>query len=175
MPAFKVAIGFVLVFAGCQIPWFFVGSAGLLLGDYVGTNIQHIAKTWDLFINDLKFGLLASLVTFLHKRTAGIIGGGLHCAFLVYNLPAFLGWNMDWFSWQYYIIAAVIGILLIYYINILAIVTISTFSGAVLVAQNSTLGSISPSVTLVTLIVLGIATQFILLRHYQPTQDESIT
>jgi hypothetical protein len=173
MPAFKTAIGFVLVFTGSQIPWFFVGSAGFLLGDFVGTTNQLIEKTWDLFINDLKYGVLTSLVSFLHKRSTVIIGGGLHCAFLVYNLPNFLGWKMDWFSWQYYVIAAIVGILFVYFINTLAIMTISTFSGALLVAQNSTLGTISPWVMLIMMIFLGITTQFILLRYYQPPQDES--
>ncbi len=175
MPAFNTAIGFVLVFAGCQIPWFFVGSAGFLLGDFIGVTFQPVEKSWDLFINDIKYGILASLASFLHQKTAVIIGGGLHCAFLIYNLPDFLGWKMNWFSWPYYVVAAIAGMVFVYYIKTYAILTISTFSGAVLIAQNTHLGSISPVFTLFTLIFLGIATQFILLRHYQPPLDESTT
>lgn len=175
MPGLKMAIGLILIFAGCQIPWFFVGAAGLLLGDFIALYVQNIEKTWDILVHDLKYGVLGSLVAFLHKRTATIIAGGLYSAFLVRNLPAYLGWNMDWFSWQHYVIAAAIGILLVYFVNTLAIVTISTFSGAVMVAQYSDLGAISPWFTLVSLIVLGIATQFILLRYYNPEQDNPTT
>lgn len=175
MPGFNIAIGLVLLFAGSQIPWFFVGAAGLLLGDFIALNIQNIETTWEIFINDLKYGVLAALITFLHKRTGIIIAAGLHSAFLIRNLPRSFGWNMDWFSWQYYVIAAVIGILLVYFISTFAIVAISSFSGAVLVAQNSNLGTISPWFTILLLSILGIAAQFILLRHYNPEQDDPKT
>lgn len=175
MPGFKIAIGFVLVFAGCQIPWFFVGAAGLLLGDFIALYVLHIEKTRDIFIHDLKYGILASLVTLIHKRTATIIAAGLHSAFLIRNLPMLLGWDMGWFSWQYYVIAAAIGILLVYFVKTYAIVTISSFSGAVLIAQNTGLGAITPWFTVLALIVLGVATQFILLRHYNPELDDPNT
>ncbi|MBN1537754.1 MAG: hypothetical protein JW908_13535 [Anaerolineales bacterium] len=175
MPGFKIAVGLVLLFAGCQIPWFFSGVAGLLVGDFIGLYIQNIEDTWELFINDLKYGLLGALLSFLHRRTISILAGGLHGAFLIRNLPLFLDLNMEWFSWQYYVIAIAIGILLVYFLNTFAILVISSFSGAVLVSQNSEFGSVSPLFSLIILVFLGVATQFILLRHYNPSQDEPAT
>lgn len=173
MPIFKMTIGFVLLFAGCHISWFFVGAAGLLLGDYIGSELLHLTQTWNLFSNDIKYGILASLIAFLHKRITTIIGGGLHCAFLVYNLPIFFGANMDWFSWLYFVIAFIIGVALIYFFDVFSIIVISSLSGAILVTQNSNLGTISPLFTLITLLFLGVATQFILLRYNYPSRDES--
>lgn len=173
MPIFKVTIGLVLVFLGCHIPWFFVAAAGLLLGDYIGSEFLHLTQTWNLFVNDIKYGILAFLVSFIHKRFTSIIGGRLLCAFLILNLPQLIGWNMDWFSWHYFIAAILIGIVAVYIFDVFAMMVISTFTGAVLISQNSNLGTISPLFTLIMLIFLGIATQFILLRYYQPTRDES--
>lgn len=173
MPIFKMTIGFVLVFAGCHIPWFFVGAAGLLLGDYIGSEFLHLTQTWNIFSNDIKYGILFSLAAFLHKRITTMIAGGLHCAFLVYYFPLFFGSNMDWFSWHYFILAFIIGIALVYFFDVFSIIVISTFSGAILVSQNSDLGTVSPIYTMITLLFLGVATQFVLLRYNYPTRGES--
>lgn len=175
MPGFKIAVGFMLIFMGCQIPWFFAGAAGLLLGDFIALYVQNIEKSWDIFINDLKYGVMASLVTLLYKKLGVIIAAGIHSAFLIRNLPLTLGWKMDWFSWQYYVIAAAIGILFVYFIHTYTIVGLSSFSGAVLIAQNANLGAIAPWFIVLVLVFIGLATQFILLRYYNPEQDEPKT
>ena len=161
----NLLVGVVLLIAGRQFFWLFVGCIGFAAG------LQYVPGLWDitspllLILLSIVTGIVGALIAVVFQKIAislaGFAGGG----FMAVNLLRFLNLESDTLVWLSYIVGGIIGAILLFMVFEWALIIVSAFAGAMVIIQTVNLNPRITPWALISLFVFGIIIQtFLFLR-----------
>lgn len=172
MQALFIVIGFLILFAGNQLSWLFVGAAGFLFGHYLAVEQKLARALLDTLIYSLAAGLLGILLFYYLKRFTLALAGFIAGVYVTTYLPGVLSWDLPWLKWYIAIIIGLIFSLAIFFSSPFPLIVASSLLGATLIAQYLNVSGITPTAMFFIFLAIGILAQFVLMQ-YSPISDSS--
>jgi hypothetical protein len=171
MSVILVVIGFILLVAGHQGSWLYVGGVTLLIGSLLADQLNIVRKEIDMIVFSFTSGVLgALLVVYLRKFMvvlAAFISGGYIC----YFLPEALGWDTSWINWVIVLLVGLACAVMTFIWGALPLILISTLLGATLIVQNMRIASVGPVGMFIVLTIFGLVAQWLLWHYSKPDTE----
>jgi len=165
MNTILVVIGFIVLVAGHQSSWLFVGGISFVVGSLIGEQLNFVHNEIERIIFSFTSAVLGSLLVVYLKKAMVILSafasGGYICMFL----PQALGWDTSWINWIYILAAAIASAVITLLWGSLPVILISSLMGATLIAEHMQIGTVSSLGLFIVLFVFGLVAQWIL-WHY---------
>lgn len=156
MQIFSIIAGGVLLLAGRRLFWLFVGAVGFFVGmNFAGQFLPENAT----FITSIIIGLIAAVLAVFLQRAGLMVAGFLAGGYLLAYVVDLIAPNAAVGGWLPFIVGGILGIALISTIFDWALILLSAFIGAVLVAQGFQLGQPGSLLLIIVLVIVGIAAQ----------------
>lgn len=171
MDSLKIILGFLMLLAGSQLHWLVVAVACMIGGDYVAVQSIRFLSSTSILSDTFKYGALGLVFSVTAKPFAVLTSGFVLGGFLVFNLPEALNWQTGWFNWLYFLFAGSIVVMLMFFFYSFTWILVTSFSGAVIIVQNANFGGLSSDIMLALFIILGLASQLLLMNYNEPTID----
>lgn len=156
-------LGIALLIAGRRIFWIFIGVLGFVTGVQLTNNFWQ-GPEWLLVVIGLIAGFLFALLAVTLQVIAIGVSGFLAGGYVLSVLASMLGMNEGIASWGIYIIGGIIGVLLLRFLFDWAVITLSSFTGASLVAGSFFADSGYSQLIFIILFFAGIIIQGYLLK-----------
>ena len=168
----NLLVGAVLLTAGRQFFWLFIGCIGFAAGLQYAPGLWDITSPLLLILLSIVTGIVGALLAVVFQKIAlglaGFAGGG----FMAVNLLRYLNLESDTLVWLSYIVGGIIGAILLFMVFEWALIIVSAFTGAMVIIQTVDL---NPRITpwlLFALFVFGILIQtFLFLRARASTKQ----
>lgn len=160
IPTFlQFVAGGLLLGAGKKLYWFFVGLCGAICGLFISEVFFHPVAWGERVLVAIGFGAVFAILALVLQRImvsiAGFISGGFVLVSLVENLQLeFSNWN-----WIVYFIGGIIGVLLVQVLFDLALVLISSFVGATIIARALPIDGTKQTIIVLAMVLIGIIIQ----------------
>ena len=158
----NLLVGAVLLTAGRQFFWLFIGCIGFAAGLQYAPGLWDITSPLLLILLSIVTGIVGALIAVVFQKIAiglaGFAGGG----FMAVNLLRYLNLESDTLVWLSYIVGGIIGAILLFMVFEWALIIVSAFTGAMVIIQTVDL---NPRITpwlLFALFVFGILIQTLL-------------
>lgn len=164
----NIILGGALLVAGRRLFWLFVGAAGFVAGLQFATQFWQGPELWALIIGlvvGVIFALLAIFLQGVAIGVAGFLAGG----YILTVLAGMLGLNQEAFSWVFYLIGGIIGVILVVFLFDWALITLSSLAGASLITQALLLPSGLGGVVFLALVIVGVVIQGSMLQRENVT------
>jgi hypothetical protein len=159
----RIIVGGVLLTLGRKIFWFLVAGIGFFIAYDLALRFLRGQPEWVTILLAIGVGLLGALLAIFLKNAAiwlvGFLGGG----YFALSALGLLGLNQGIFGWIGFIVGGIIGCILIGLFFDWALIIISSFGGAAMIAQ--ALRHLGPPLTYVLFIglfILGLVIQGII-------------
>ncbi len=161
----NLLVGAVLLTAGRQFFWLFIGCIGFAAGLQYAPGLWDITSPLLLILLSIVTGIVGALIAVVFQKIAiglaGFAGGG----FMAVNLLRFLNLESDTLLWLSYIVGGIIGAILLFMVFEWALIIVSAFAGAMVIIQTVNLNPRITPWALISLFVFGIVIQtFLFLR-----------
>ncbi len=161
----NLLVGAVLLTAGRQFFWLFIGCIGFAAGLQYAPGLWDITSPLLLILLSIVTGIVGALIAVVFQKIAiglaGFAGGG----FMAVNLLRFLNLESDTLLWLSYIVGGIIGAILLFMVFEWALIIVSAFAGAMVIIQTVDLNPRITPWALISLFVFGIIIQtFLFLR-----------
>ncbi|HEY5983123.1 MAG TPA: hypothetical protein VIU38_06585 [Anaerolineales bacterium] len=170
----NIILGSGLVLAGRRLFWLFVGAIGFLIGIEVATRITFQSELFMILAVvgiGFVFALLAIFLESVAIGMAGFLGGG----FGAMGLMRVLGFDATATRFLTFIAGGIIGVFLVVLLFNWALITISSVTGASMIAANLLLSPVERSLIFIALVILGVVFQgFTLRREGKPPATKVI-
>ena len=165
----NIILGAALLVAGRRLFWLFVMAGGVIAGVQLATNIIK-GPEWLIIIISLVVGVaFAILARFFQILAIGIAGFFLGGSILS-AIVGTLGIDINWISW---VIGGVIGVILVSILFDWALISLSSFGGAVLLVQSLNLDISVRSIAFIVLLIIGICIQASNMRREKKISNET--
>jgi len=171
----NLLVGAVLLTAGRQFFWLFIGCIGFAAGLQYAPGLWDITSPLLLILLSIVTGIVGALIAVVFQKIAiglaGFAGGG----FMAVNLLRYLNLESDTLVWLSYIVGGIIGAILLFMVFEWALIIVSSFAGAMVIIQTVNL---TPRITpwlLFALFIFGILIQtllFLRARAAKKTQGQ---
>ena len=159
--------GLAILFLGRQLFWLFVAVVGFAAGFELATNFLGGQPDWVILLIALVAGVIGALVAIFLRYLAVAVAGFASGAYLGTVLTDMLAADSGWLFWILFIAGGAIGAILMLALFDWALILLSSFTGAAMLAPLPGWSSSLQLVLFVTLVVVGIIVQF-----YLWTDDE---
>ena len=161
----RLVVGLGMLTLGRQLFWLFVGGIGFLFGINVATQILGEGQPdTTILLFALIFGFIGAVVALVLQKlavnAAGFIGGGVIAMNLVEMLALDLGSVLVPF-----LVGGVLGLILVSILFDWALIAISSFAGATVIVQTLEMETAVSLLSLIILIVIGMAFQVTQMRR----------
>jgi hypothetical protein len=166
-----VVIGFILLVAGHQSSWLFVGGISFIVGSLIADQVNFVHNEIERIIFSFTSSILGSLLVVYLKKILVILATFISGGYVVMVLPQALGWDTSWINWIYILAAAIASALITLLWGSLPVILITSLVGATLIAQHIQIGTVSPLGLFIVLLVFGLVAQW-LLWHYGKADTE---
>ena len=164
MVLFKLLLGIALLARGRRLFWLLLGCIGFILGfDFAQMAIHNQSQNVILIIA-LSAGLLGAMVAIFLQKFAVVAGGFFAGGYFLVELLKVLGIHTGHSHWILFIAGGLVGAVLMSVMFRWALVTLSSFIGAILILQSFHLGHELTRFLFICLALLGISIQFGLIR-----------
>ena len=165
----NILIGLVVLLAGRQLFWFFVGAAGFLAGLVLTTRFLDLQPQWLVVLIAIVIGIIGALLAvFLQRLVVGIAGffaGASATSLLLDTLNMNLAESVELIL---LIIAGIIAAILVAVLFDWALIFLSSLTGASLIIQALTLEPVIERLVFLGLFVLGFLVQATILLRREP-------
>jgi hypothetical protein len=161
-------LGFILLVAGHQLYWLFVGGVGFIAGGLVANQLQIAQSPWELLTFSMATGVLGILLGFYLKKWAVALAAALSGVYIIQSITEVFGWSAGLQSWPILLAVALIFAVLVVVWFDWAVILISTLSGTVLVVRNVQIAAVGPGAIVLVLVLIGLSAQFILSQYSRP-------
>ena len=151
-------LGALLLLFGRKLFWLFVAAAGFLLGFTYAPEFLGIHSENGALIAGLVCGVAAGIIAVFIQKIAISVAGFAATGFLAMNYSESLFHLVGDVRWVVFVVAGIIGVLLVHWLFDWTLIVVSSFVGATLIAQGTHLQN---SYWLVVLLAaLGIVIQY---------------
>lgn len=171
MNALLVVIGFIILVAGHQSNWMFVGGIGFVVGSFLVREYRFVQTELESILFALTSGLLGSMLVVYLRKWMVVLASTVCGAYVCYYLPTALAWNTDWISLPILFVAAIASGVLVLIWGALPLILISTLMGVTLIIQYLHLVSISTLTLFIVLLLFGLIAQWLLWQYSLPLEE----
>lgn len=171
MSAILVVIGFLILVTGHQSGWLYVGGVAFMSGGLLADQLSIAHTELEMIIFSLTSGALGALLVAYLRRIMVTIAGFISGGYVLYYLPAALGWDTGWINWILVALAGIASAILIFLWGPLPLILISTLLGATLIVQHLTFGSLGATGMFIVLSIFGLIAQWILWQYSKPDNE----
>ncbi len=133
--ALRLAVGAALIAMGRRLYWLFVAAVGFLIGLRGAETFLDQAPNWMHIALALIAGLLGAGFAVLVQRFGIILAGAIAGAFLANAFLEFAGLGSLSWRWVVYLVAALLGALLLSLLFDWALIVLSSIFGSALIVQ----------------------------------------
>lgn len=133
--ALRLGLGAALIALGRRLYWLFVAAVGFLIGLRGAETFLHQAPDWMHILLAVIAGLLGAGLAVVLQRFGIVLAGAVAGAFLANGFLDFLGLGSASWGWVLYVVAAVLGALLLSLLFNWALIVLSSIFGSVLIVQ----------------------------------------
>jgi hypothetical protein len=155
----KLIFGFGLLLFGRRLFWLFVAAAGFFAGVELTTRFWN-GPEWLAIVVGFGLGILFAILAVALKSFAIGLAGFLLGGSTVLSLAATFGIERGAVVWVLYIVGGILGIALISAFFDWALIGISTFAGASMIAQSLDINRPVAGIVILILLIIGIVAQF---------------
>ncbi len=160
MSLFRLLLGIAMLTMGRRLYWLFLGGVGFIFGfDLAERLVQGQSHHVILLIAVIAGVMGAMLAVFLQKFA--VVAGGFFAG--GYVLAEFLK-EFSHYHWLIFVMGGIVGAILMSVLFGWALIILSSVMGSVLILQTLHFGPETKKILFVFLLVLGIATQYGLIR-----------
>jgi hypothetical protein len=155
-----VLIGIILLVAGRKIFWFFVGAVGFVAGAGLVATLLGDQEQWVALLVGLAAGAVgAFLALFLQQIAIGLAGFLLGGYAMVWLLQLFVSDPYQWLVVLVFVVGGFIGSGLALSVFEVALITLSSLAGALLIVQAAGFKPYIAGPLLLVLVLAGVAVQ----------------
>jgi hypothetical protein len=164
MDIILILLGLVLLSLGRRMFWFFVGVVGFVAGLKLAMQLLGEQPFWVILLVAVVAGLIGSVLALLLQRLMIAVAGFLAAGYVLVSLLGYFGADLGGLGWLAFLIGGVCGAILASLVFDLALVVLSTLTGATLMVQglSATVEGFEPPLNGLLILVLffvGIAIQ----------------
>jgi hypothetical protein len=91
-----VVIGFILLVAGHQTTWLYVGGVAFLMGSLLAERFNFVQTEIEMIIFSITSGVIGSLLVAYLRKFMVVLAAFLSGGYICYFLPEVLGWDTSW-------------------------------------------------------------------------------
>ena len=156
-----MAGGLGILFFGRKLFWLYVGVVGMLLGFELAQNYLPDAQLWLFLICGAVLGIISAVLAILMQYVAvGLAGfvGGSYLAVQVLDILPMI--NVGELQWLLLLIPAVLGTIVCIMVFDLAIIFLSSLTGAVILVQLFEMNPALQNVLFLVVAVIGASVQY---------------
>ena len=168
MSLLHILVGLGLLTLGRKLFWLFVGCVGFIAGFTYVHHVWGAPSDLVILLIALVIGVIGALLALFLQGVAiglaGFIAGG-YSALTVMDLFGLGGGQL---SWLLYVIAGIIGVILVFMIFDWALIVLSSLTGAALIVQVAEFSSRVELVIFFVLMILGVLFQARIRRRKPP-------
>lgn len=155
----RLALGAGLIAMGRRLYWLFVASVGFLIGLRGAETFLDQAPDWMHILLAVIIGLLGAGLAVVLQRFGIILAGAIAGAFLANGFLEFAGLGSASWGWVVYILAAVLGALLLSLLFDWALIVLSSIFGSALIVQALELAAPWNTLLFLSALVAGLLIQ----------------
>ena len=168
MAVIRFLVGGILLALGRQLFWFFVAAAGFVVGLNLATRFLAGRPDWLVILIALAAGLVGALLAVFVQQLAVGVAGFVIGGFIAVSLLDAFNLSAGRLTWLVYLVAAVIGAILVLALFDWALIVLSSLAGAMLMVNALSLPPALQVLTFLGLVVAGIAIQAALMQRHPP-------
>src|SRR5262245_19238786 len=163
VPLVRIVVGFALLLLGRRLYWLFVAGIGFLTGMELAPRILPGHPEWVFLVLALGLALLGTLVAIVAQKLVIALVGFLAGGAIGVLLLSMLGGEGSVLAWLVYLVAGLVGIVLVLTLFEWGLMLLSAAAGANLivsgVGESLHLSSQSAFIAVVVLAVIGVIVQ----------------
>lgn len=167
----QLSLGFIMLITGRQLYWLFTGGAASISVFVLGPLLFNLPQNNELFLLALAIGVIVAALASNLGRTMVAIVLFLAGSYLLFILPAIMGFGNEWVSW--FILAtagiAAVGLVLTWFDFSLTL--LSSLTGASLIIQAVNLSGVNAIIAYFGMAIFGMITQLVLMQYW-PVSEE---
>jgi hypothetical protein len=171
MSVILVVIGFILLVAGHQGSWLYVGGVTFVIGSLLGEQLNIVRKELDMIIFSFTSGVLGALLVVYLRKIMVILAAFLSGGYICYFLPEALGWDTSWINWVIVLLVGLACAVMTLIWGALPLILVSTLLGATLIIQNMSIASVGPIGMFIVLAMFGLVAQWVLWHYSKPDTE----
>lgn len=157
-----IASGLAILFFGRQLFWLYLGVVGMLIGFELAGFYSPQAPLWIVLVSGAFFGIIAALAAvfmqYVAVGVAGFVGGSYLALQILEFLPV---GNLGELQWVLLLIPAVAGAVLCILVFDLALICLSSLTGAVILVQLFVMDSQLQNILFVIVALAGFSVQYL--------------
>ncbi|MBW1782009.1 MAG: DUF4203 domain-containing protein [Deltaproteobacteria bacterium] len=159
MVIIHVVVGIAALIFGRRLFWLFVGAIGFVVGMNVASQLVSGMPEWLILVIALIGGLLGALLAIFFQRVAIVAAGFAAGGYLILQLLNISGWQATRLPWLPFLIGALAGAILLYFLFDWTLIFLSSVTGASLITQAFPLSPPLAGLLLLALFIFGFVTQ----------------
>jgi hypothetical protein len=159
MEFLPIILGVVLLFAGRNLFWFFLGAVGFVAGMKIATIYLTGLPPWVALAVAMVAGLIGIAVAIFSQSFSIAVAGFISGAYLTYNIPDTFGYQPLAAYQLVVLIGAVVGTVLALMFFDWALIIFSALVGVVLIVQSVPMVLFVKAVVFAILAGTGVAVQ----------------
>ena len=155
-----IVAGLAVLFLGRQLFWLFVAVVGFAAGFELATNFLGSEPQWLILLIAVLVGVVGALLAIFLRYVAVAVAGFVSGAYLGTILTDMIAADSGWLFWILFIAGGVIGAILILALFDWALIILSSFTGAAMLAPLPGWSDTLQLALFVGLVLVGIIVQF---------------
>ena len=158
----NILVGAILLTAGRQFFWLFVGCIGFAAGLQYAPELWNISSPTLLILVSIMTGIVGAVLALVFQKIAIFLAGFAGGGYIAINLLSFFDINLEKLYWIPYLLGGVLGAFFLFLLFEWALIIGSSFAGAVVIIQTV---NFNPQIELwggISLFVFGILVQTLL-------------
>jgi hypothetical protein len=159
MTFLRILFGLLMLAAGRNLFWLFLGGTGFLLGFDLAKRLLHGQPQGVIFVTALVAGVACALLAVLLQKFAIIFAGFIAGGYLLPALLKEFAVSTGHYYWLLFIVGGIVGALLMKVFFNWALIVLSSVFGSSLVVETVHFGPQLRKVFFVFLLLLGIIIQ----------------
>lgn len=161
----RVILGVVVLFAGRELFWLFVGVVGFVFGvDLISVLLANLPY-WAVVLAGVVVGALSAALAMGLQRPIASLAGFLVGGYTVEGLIAGFSWEPHLVAWTPFIAGGVVGAIATFVLYDWALIVLSSLLGASLIIGETSLDPIVTAFLYLLIACAGIAAQSGFHRH----------
>lgn len=167
----QLALGFVMLTTGRQLYWLFAGGAAFASAFVLGPLLFNFEQNSELFLLSLAVGVILAVLALILDRTMVAIAVFPAGAYLLFSLPAMMGFGNEWVSWFILATAGIVAVGMVLTWFDFSLTLLSALTGASLIIQAANLSGVNAIIAYFGMAIFGMITQLILMQYW-PVSEE---
>jgi hypothetical protein len=155
----SILVGIAVLTLGRKLFWLAVGVVGFILGLSLVVQYMSGQPDWVILITALVAGGIGALLAILAQKVAAGVAGFLLGGYIATWLLQLFELNLNQWTWLFFIIGGILGIILVLSLLELALIVLSSLAGATLIVQATHFSPLVTGLLFLALLVVGIVIQ----------------